>query len=123
MTSEPALNCVCNCNNCKKRTGSAFGISAYFPEHSFKVIKGTTKVYELQNEHGKQERHFCPECGTTLYWHVEIFKGLIGVAGGCFTENPLPSPRFNAMKENQCVWVSFPASMDKSLTAQDIPNA
>lgn len=120
VTGIPTLNCVCNCNNCKKRTGSAFGMSAYFPENNFKVLSGKTKIYEVINEHGKQERHFCENCGTTLYWYVELFKGMVGAAGGCFTENPLPRPDFNAMKENQCLWVSFAEEMDKPLKSEDI---
>jgi hypothetical protein len=30
VEGEPAINGVCHCLNCKKRTGSAFGWSSYF---------------------------------------------------------------------------------------------
>ncbi len=123
ITDEPALNGICNCNNCKKRTGSAFGISAYFHQDKFQLLKNTTITYEFQGEHGKQVRHFCGKCGTTIFWYVEIFKGLVGVAGGCFTDNPLPLPTFNAMMENQYSWIKFSESMNKPLTAQDVENA
>lgn len=32
VEGEPKIHLVCHCNNCKKRTGSAFGISAYFAD-------------------------------------------------------------------------------------------
>ena len=27
---------------------------------------------------------FCPTCATTLFWTVEVFEGMIAVAGGSF---------------------------------------
>jgi hypothetical protein len=31
-TSEPALVAACHCIECQRRTGSPFGVSAYFPK-------------------------------------------------------------------------------------------
>ncbi|MFC7047827.1 GFA family protein [Emcibacter nanhaiensis] len=121
VSSEPALHGVCNCNNCKKRTGSAFGISAYFWAEDVRVVSDNTAIYALSNDHGKQERHFCRNCGTTLYWQVEIFAGMTGVAGGCFAEDPLPDPTFYAMLDNKCAWVSFSEQMKAGLKPEDIP--
>lgn len=28
VSGEPVFHCVCHCDNCKRRTGSAFGVSA-----------------------------------------------------------------------------------------------
>ncbi|RTZ69437.1 MAG: hypothetical protein DSZ35_02565 [Verrucomicrobia bacterium] len=30
VEDEPDIYTVCHCDNCRKRTGSAFGVSAYF---------------------------------------------------------------------------------------------
>ena len=30
VNARPTMHGVCHCTNCKRRTGSAFGISAYF---------------------------------------------------------------------------------------------
>ncbi len=123
LDSEPMVNAVCNCNNCKKRTGSAFGMQSYFRESSFSIVSGKTSKYEISNDFGKQERYFCSKCGTTLYWYAEVFKGFVGVAGGCFIEMPLPEPKHSAMNENKCEWVHFPTSMKKTFTADDVPAA
>lgn len=121
VLSKPALNSVCNCNDCKKRTGSAFGHSSYFYNQDVNIVKDASSVYQVNNEFGSQQRHFCRNCGTTLFWYLDAFKGLTGIAGGCFTDNPLPQPNFNAMKQNQCPWLTFASEMDKALTASDIP--
>ncbi len=120
VTDAPSFHCTCNCTNCKQRTGSAFGIGAYFCDKEFRIVKDGTQVYRVDSKFGKQQRHFCGTCGTTLFWFIEAFKNLVGVAGGCFTDDPLPQPSFNAVKENQCEWVSFSADMDKAPTLDDI---
>jgi hypothetical protein len=30
LVGEPKVSCICHCTNCKRRTGGAFGLSAYF---------------------------------------------------------------------------------------------
>lgn len=42
VAGEPALQSVCHCNNCKKRTGSAFGVAAYFQPGSAVGFEGQT---------------------------------------------------------------------------------
>ena len=79
VSGDPALNALCHCNNCKKRTGSGFGYSAYFPTENVRVVKDSTKAYKLDSQFGKQSRYFCSNCGTTLFWHAETLKGVIGV--------------------------------------------
>ena len=122
ISGDPVLNTLCHCNNCKRRTGSGFSYSAYFPTENVRVIKDSTKAYELDSQFGKQSRHFCSNCGTTLFWHVEAFKGVIGVAGGCFAEDPLPFPTRTANDENRFGWIHFPESI-MPLTPEDLPGA
>lgn len=118
---EPILYGICNCNNCKKRTGSAFGLSAYFDKKQFSILSETSMSYQLENEQGKQNRHFCKNCGTTLFWYADVFKDFVGVAGGCFVERPLPAPSFISMNENQCGWLSFDSNIKIGFGLEDIP--
>ena len=46
VEGEPVLNAICHCDNCKRRTGSAFGWSAYFPDAQVVVQTGKFGVYE-----------------------------------------------------------------------------
>ena len=34
----PWLHAVCHCDNCKRRTGSAFGVSAYFEDDQIAIL-------------------------------------------------------------------------------------
>jgi len=37
------------------------------------------------------------------------WPGLTGIAGGCFTETPLPEPTLTVTNETRCAWVTLPA--------------
>lgn len=107
VAGEPVLNAICHCDNCKRRTGSAFGWSAYFPDRDVKVRGGEMGRYELP--HMAAERFFCAKCGTTLYWRSTSFMpDHTGVAGGSFTETPLGEPTVTATDPKRCPWLGLP---------------
>jgi hypothetical protein len=114
VEGEPKIHLVCHCDNCKQRTGSAFGMSAYFADTQVRRKQGTTEIYEIDTDTTHQQRHFCKLCGTTLYWKIWKFPGIpnvsamTGVAGGCFTENPLPAPTLTANNHGMCAWLALP---------------
>jgi hypothetical protein len=109
LRGEQSFSAICHCSNCKKRTGSAFGVSVYFEEAQLVSVTDTTNTYSTQNENGSGERHFCSSCGTTLYWRGDAFPNMVGVAGGCFTD-PIPELGISAADEKRIEWVKLPES-------------
>lgn len=105
LEGEPQLNGICHCDNCKRRTGSAFGWSAYFDDQQVKELAGEPSSYRVDPE---QTRYFCKVCGSTLYWKTGLFQSMTGVAGGCFTETPLASPRASYRHKQRCGWLELP---------------
>lgn len=116
VRGELALVAVCHCGNCKRRTGSAFGVSVYYPDDAVIALHGNTNQYRIDNERTRQNRHFCTRCGTTLYWRVAAFPGMLGVAGGCFTGAALPAPTHALSDEQRCAWLALPAHWKASLS-------
>jgi len=114
LEGDPTIHAVCHCKDCKKRTGSAFGISAYFSNSQVRRKIGGVQIYEINNEETRQKRYFCSFCGTTLYWEMSHFPRIpgvtemTGVASGCFVDEPLPNPVFSANNEDRCVWLELP---------------
>lgn len=113
VSGEPAMHAVCNCDNCKKRTGSAFGISAYFKEEQLVGALPTDvscySFHHAEQDHD-QQRYFCRSCGTTLFWRVSSLTGMIGIAGGCFITTPLSAPPVSVSHGQKCAWLSFDES-------------
>lgn len=111
VKGQPTLLGICHCNNCKRRTGSAFGISAYFDRAAVAEQHGKTRVYAFHHKSQchDQERHFCEDCGTTLYWFISTLPDKIGIAGGCFAADGIPEPGASYMHCNREPWVTLPA--------------
>lgn len=119
VTGAPVINGLCHCGDCKRRTGSAFGWSAYFPNENISATIGAFRTYSPQGkapgaqgagDASWQERVFCGKCGTTLSWRSSEFEGLTGIAGGCFSADaPLPEPTLSVENETRCAWVTLPA--------------
>jgi hypothetical protein len=112
LRGMPSINALCHCANCKRRTGSAFGWSAYFPKGNLVSTVGAFRTYSVPSkvpgEENLQERVFCGTCGTTLFWRNRAFAGLIGVAGGCIADPPLLEPDATVMNEERCAWLALP---------------
>lgn len=108
VSGEPALNAICHCASCRRRTGSAFGWSVYFPDANVVAKSGTLNVYEKSGDAG-YKRFFCARCGTTLFWKsFGLLPDHTGIAGGCFADDPLPSPNVSASENNRCMWFTLP---------------
>jgi len=110
VNASPTLHAVCHCTNCKRRTGSGFGISVYFDRSAVVEQRGSTNVYAFHHEaqDHDQERHFCATCGTTLFWFVSTLPEKIGIAGGCFAGEQIPEPSGSFMDSMREPWVSLP---------------
>ena len=94
MSGEPALVGACHCTECQRRTGSPLGVSAYFPKEQVRT-DGPNKVYVRDSDSGQKiELHFCPDCGSTLFWRTEFVPDLIGIAFGAFADPSMPWPTY-----------------------------
>ena len=104
---DPDFVIVCNCRACQKRTGSPFGTGAYF-RRSQATFSGEVSRWERAADTGRKlENHFCPTCGTTLYWSLEMRPDHLGVSYGTF-ETVLPDPIRVIWTEEQHHWTGFP---------------
>ncbi|HVJ54311.1 MAG TPA: GFA family protein [Aliidongia sp.] len=65
--SEPLLVSLCHCLACQKRTGSSFGIAAFFRRGDV-TATGPARSFTRPSDSGHDVTfHFCPDCGSTLF--------------------------------------------------------
>lgn len=109
VEGEPVLNALCHCSDCRRRTGSAFGWQAYFLESQIRERSGeaSTRAVPVAEP---QTRHFCPACGTSLWWTAGTAPGMVGVAGGAFDAGVLGEPIASYRDENRCSWLALPSN-------------
>jgi hypothetical protein len=109
VEGEPLMVAACNCTQCQKRTGNVFAVGAYFPKDSVEVVSGAFQTFNRSGDQGTTwSIHFCPTCGSSIFWEGPFFPGVRGVAVGCFADPNFPAPQFAAFTETQHSWVSFP---------------
>lgn len=102
---DPAMVIQCHCHDCQRRSGAPSGFGAYFPVNQL-TISGESSSYKRTSDAGRWLRnHFCPTCGTTLYWEAEAFDGIVGVSVGCFTDPDFPSPQRSVFTVRKHHWV------------------
>ena len=84
----PHFTAICACRNCRTRTGSAFGVSAYFDEACIIRTLGAPTLFRGTSRKGRWlDYRFCPRCGTTVWWTAEFRPGEIGIAAGLFVDD------------------------------------
>lgn len=106
-SADPDFVIACNCRACQRRTGAAFGVGSYFRKDEV-TIDGDTKDWQRTAESGRSlTNHFCPNCGSTLFWSLDMRPDHLGVAGGCMV-TPLPEPHRAIWTAEKHEWVSFP---------------
>lgn len=104
--SEPAKVSLCHCLACQKRTGSTYGIAAFFSREDVRV-EGPSKSYERQSDRGFPVRfHFCPDCGSTVFWEPQRKPGAVAVGVGSFADPKFPAPTQSVHGEHRHAWVS-----------------
>ncbi len=104
---EPLSVSLCNCQACQRRTGSAFGVAAFFPTASVR-LDGDSTVFVRTSDEGREVTfHFCPACGSTVYWFPERKPGIIAVALGAFADPAFPAPGQSVHDEHKHPWYTL----------------
>jgi hypothetical protein len=109
---EPAKVSLCHCLDCQRRTGSLFSVAAFFERAAVQVVDGVTRSYRRGSASGHDVTfHFCPYCGTTLWWNADRLPHLIGVAVGTFADASFPMPEQAVWADERHEWLELPASL------------
>ena len=73
VEGEPIHAALCHCTDCRRQAGAPIVSWTLFSDENFRVTQGEATVY-ASSEHGR--RHFCPACGTGLFYtNAQIFPG------------------------------------------------
>lgn len=109
---EPVRISICHCLACQRRTGSIYGVQARFP--SGKVnIGGKSSVYVRIADSGKQIAfHFCPDCGSTVYYRPGDDPSIIAIPVGAFADPEFPPPGVSVYETTQHSWVKLSGDIE-----------
>jgi hypothetical protein len=78
---------VCHCNECRKQSASAFGISVFVPREALRLTQGTPRWWSRPTDGGRVvDCAFCPECGSRLWHQRASHADVLTVRGGSLDE-------------------------------------
>jgi hypothetical protein len=99
---------VCHCLACQKRTGSAFSTQARWPSECVEV-EGVSKQWTRTADSGQTTTyHFCPECGSTVYYGGGNFPELIAIPLGALDDPYIvDSPDYSVWERRRHDWLDI----------------
>jgi hypothetical protein len=132
---DPDRVVMCNCYLCQKQTGSPFSVQARFPNEQVKIEgKSTVWKFPIDGAEPTQYRtcagsdgiatgsaadvvtsHFCPVCGSTVYYFRKSDPARTGVRVGAFADRTFPLPMGSGFEEYAHPWAMNVASLPMPL--------
>jgi hypothetical protein len=109
---EPIRISMCHCLACQLRTGSTFGAQARFPRDKLAIEGRSTQYVRTADSGHRITFHFCPDCGSTVYYQLEQVPETIAVAVGAFADPTFPAPRVSVYESRRHAWTGIPADAE-----------
>ena len=112
VTEQPLNVYTCHCLDCQRRTGSSFGIAAFFAKEQATITQGSSTQFRRGSDSGSDVTfHFCGVCGSTIWWEPERLPSMIGVAVGAFADPAFPAPMQATWDRRQHRWLHLPGQI------------
>lgn len=118
---DPARISLCQCYECQRRTGSVFSVQARLPKDHV-TIQGESTTWRFPSDSGKPSTflscdsggasyHFCPRCGSTVYWYLDVAPDMVGAAVGAFIDPTFPPPVIAGFEAYGADWAMNPSAL------------
>ena len=80
---------ACHCKNCQKHSGTGGTVNAVVPTGQFRITKGAPRKYQdSATQSGRTlSRHFCAECGSSIYSQRNPDPGFVVVRAGSLDDS------------------------------------
>lgn len=114
VTGDPFAVDMCHCLACQRRTGSAFGLQAGFGVEQVRVTGRVADYSRISDEADRKEHvfHFCPDCGSTVFYTEPTEPDLVVVMVGAFADPSFPPPTGSGYEARRHPWVALPDSVE-----------
>lgn len=104
VTGDPAYNEMCHCEDCRRHSGAPVVSWIGVPADALVIQAGTTRAYS-SSEH--TQRHFCPHCGTKLfYYNEQVLPGLASIQTATLDDPNLIPPKAQIQVADRIGWMA-----------------
>jgi hypothetical protein len=109
VEGEPAHVAFCHCSDCRRSSGAPVVVWAAYPTDGFTLMQGTPTAY---SSNGDAQRHFCPTCGTGLYYINEaVLPGLVDIQVASLDSPDALQPRAHIQIAERVGWMENAATL------------
>ena len=108
---DPERISMCQCNACQKETGSVFSVQARIPREQVTIEGESSEWTRPSDSGGPVTSHFCPECGSTVYWEMAAAPDIFLVAVGAFADPTFPPPKISGYEKYGHPWAMNPSEL------------
>ena len=110
---------MCHCLACQRRSGSPFGVIAYFRKELVKIL-GEAKEFTRASDAGPSLTFgFCPACGSTIYVLLQKNPDLTGVPVGAFGDSHFPLADVSVWGQEKHHWLELPDRVRQFVRGRD----
>ena len=100
---EALTHALCHCSDCRRSAGAPMVGWTMYPKDAVTVTKGTLKAY-ASSEHGR--RHFCPDCGTGLFYtNLKMLPGIIDIQSATYDDPEAVPARAHIQVAERIGWM------------------
>jgi hypothetical protein len=104
VEGTPRTHALCHCSDCRRHAGAPMVSWAMFARDAVTIEKGAVKIYH-SSEHGR--RHFCPDCGTGLFYSNEqLLPGIIDVQSATLDDPNAFAPQAQIQIADRIGWMA-----------------
>ena len=110
---DPTRVQACHCTDCQRLSGSAYRASVGAPKETFRLLKGTPRIYVKTADNGnKRVQAFCPECGSPVYSAAISDPPMYSLRVGCLDQRAQLPPA-------KQIW--FRSSLGWAMNLESVP--
>jgi hypothetical protein len=108
IQGEPARISLCHCLECQRRTGAVISNQARFRREQITFDGKSTGWTRIAESGNALTFHFCPTCGSTVYWEGQGFPDYVAVAVGAFADPSFQPPTISVWEKSRHPWLTLP---------------
>jgi hypothetical protein len=106
IASFPLMVYTCNCTNCQKQSGSAFGMTMPVAARDFRILQGAPKAWRRSSPQGIEVTSwFCGDCGNRIYGERAGRTERVNVRAGTLDDTTWLKPVAHFFTRSAQPWV------------------
>lgn len=103
VKGDPQHVALCHCGDCRKSSGAPVMAWAAYATDDFALTAGSPAVY---SSGGAAMRHFCPTCGSGLYYvNEDMLPGLVDIQMATLDDPEALTPQAQIQVAERVSWM------------------